>query len=92
MARDDALWKSLRLGSRMLFRHSPVGVVLSSAGHGEIVARKSGSDKNSGSVTLVGLPGEITLLAFGRSPDVARVVIEGAPDDIEAFVNSERGL
>lgn len=87
IARDDALWKSLRLASKMLLRHSPVGVVLSSAGRGDIVAKKG--DR---SVTLVGLPGEITMLAFGRSPDVARVVIEGAHDDVEAFVSSKRGI
>ena len=97
-ARDDALWKSLRLAARVLFRHSPVGVVLSSAGHGEIVAKKAGSgqnrasDQNHGLVTLVGLPGEIVLIAFGRSPEVARVIIEGTPADVDAFVSSERGL
>ncbi|MCU1367435.1 MAG: hypothetical protein JWN39_3074 [Ilumatobacteraceae bacterium] len=85
--REDALWKSLKLGSRMLFRHSPVGVVLRSAGRDDVVARKRDS-----SVTLVGLPGEIALLGFGRAPDLARVVIEGAPADIDAFTSSKRGL
>ena len=86
-ARDDALWKSMKLGARMFFRHSPVGVVLRSAGRDDIVARKGDP-----SVTLVGLPGEIALIAFGRSPDLARVVIEGEPDDITAFAESKRGL
>lgn len=85
--RDDALWKSLRLASKMLFRHSPVGVVLRSAGRDDIVARKGDP-----SVTLVGLPGEITLIGFGRSPEVARVVIEGAHDDVAAFTGSKRGI
>lgn len=85
--RDDALWKPLKLAAKMLFRHSPVGVVLRSAGRADIVARKG--DR---SVTLVGLPGEIVLIGFGRSPDVARVVIEGAPDDVAAFTPSKRGL
>lgn len=85
--RDDALWKGLRLGGRLLFRRSPVGVVLRSAGRDDIVARKGDPH-----VVLVGQPGEIALIAFGRSNDVARVVVEGAPDDIEAFNASSRGI
>jgi uncharacterized protein (TIGR03085 family) len=85
--RDDALWKSLKLGARMLFRKSPVGVVLQSAGRGDIVAKRGDP-----SVTLVGLPGEIVLIAFGRSNDVARVVIEGTAADVAAFNASERGI
>lgn len=87
VARDDALWKSMRLASKMLFRHSPVGVVLSSAGRAEIVAKKGDP-----AVTLVGLPGEIALIGFGRSPELARVVIEGAPEHVAAFLSSDRGL
>lgn len=85
--RDDALWKSLKLASKMLFRHSPVGVVLQSAGRRDIVARKGDPG-----VALVGMPGEIALIGFGRSPELARVVIEGAPTDVAGFVASERGL
>ncbi|MCU1395726.1 MAG: hypothetical protein JWM34_4154 [Ilumatobacteraceae bacterium] len=85
--RDDALWKSMKLGSKMFFRHSPAGVVLRSAGRDDIVAKKGDPG-----VTLVGLPGEIALIGFGRSPDLARVVIEGAPDDVAAFTASKRGL
>ena len=85
--RDDALWKSLRFGARMLFRKSPVGVVLQSAGRDDVVARKGDE-----SVTLVGLPGEIVLVAFGRPNDVARIVVEGTPSAVEAFNRSERGI
>lgn len=86
-SRDDALWKSLRLGARMLFRKSPVGVVLQSAGRDDVVARKGDE-----SVTLVGLPGEIVLVAFGRPNQVARIVVEGSPSAVDAFNRSERGI
>jgi len=85
--RDDALWKSLRLGARMLFRKSPVGVVLQSAGREDVVARRGDP-----AVTLVGLPGEIVLVAFGRSSQVARIVVEGTPTAVEQFNASERGI
>jgi uncharacterized protein (TIGR03085 family) len=85
--RDDALWKALRLGARMLFRKSPVGVVLQSAGRDDVVAHKGDP-----SVTLVGLPGEIALVAFGRANEAARIVVEGAPSAVDAFNQSERGI
>jgi len=85
--RDDALWKSLRFGARILFRKSPVGVVLQSVGHGEIVARKGDP-----AVILVGLPGEITLVAFGRPNVAARIVVEGTPSAVEAFNASDRSM
>ncbi len=87
VSRDDALWKSLKFGARMFFRHSPVGVTLHSAGRPDIVAKKGDP-----SVTLTGLPGEIVLIAFGRPVDLARVVIGGSPADVAAFTESERGL
>jgi len=43
-------------------------------------------------VTLVGLPGEIALVAFGRANEVARIVVEGAPSAVDAFNRSERGI
>lgn len=85
--RDDALWKSLRLGARMLLRKSPVGVVLQSVGRDVIVAHKGDP-----TVTLVGLPGEIVLVAFGRSTEFARIVVEGTPSAVDAFQSAERGI
>lgn len=86
-ARDDALWNPLKLMGRMLFRRSPVGVVLRSAGRDDIVAKK-----REPGVILVGLPGEIVLHAFGRHLDKVRLVVQGEPDDVEAFEVSPRGL
>ena len=84
---DDALWKPLNMMGRMLFRKSPVGVTLRSAGRDDIVAKKG--DKG---VILVGLPGEIVIHAFGRPLDKVRVVVQGDPEDVDAFEASPRGM
>jgi uncharacterized protein (TIGR03085 family) len=87
VARDDALWNPLKLMGRLLFRRSPVGVVLRSAGREDIVTKKG-----QPAVILVGLPGEIVLHAFGRHLDKVRLVVQGDPKDVEAFEASPRGL
>jgi uncharacterized protein (TIGR03085 family) len=86
-ARDDALWRPFKLMGRLLFRRSPVGVVLRSAGRDDVVARKGEPH-----VTLVGLPGEIVLHAFGRPLDKVRVIVQGDAEDVERFEASPRGL
>jgi uncharacterized protein (TIGR03085 family) len=86
-ARDDALWKPLKLMGRLLFRKSPVGVTLRSAGRDDIVVKKG-----EPGVILVGLPGEIVIYAFGRSIDKVRLVVQGDPQDIERFDASPRGM
>jgi hypothetical protein len=72
---------------RLLFRKSPVGVTLRSAGREDIVAKRA-----ERGVILVGLPGEIVIHAFGRPLDKVRVVVQGDPKDVEAFEASPRGL
>ena len=84
---DDALWKPLKMTGRMLFRKSPVGVTLRSAGRDDVVAKKG--EKG---VILVGLPGEIVIHAFGRPLDKVRLVVQGDPDDVDAFEASPRGM
>ncbi|HEY4610435.1 MAG TPA: hypothetical protein VIH06_14560, partial [Ilumatobacteraceae bacterium] len=91
-ARDDALWNPLKMIGRLLFRKSPVGVTLRSAGRDDIVVKKPDADKGGRAVVLVGQPGEIVLHGFGRPLDKARLVVQGEPDDIEAFEASARGL
>lgn len=86
-ARDDALWNPLKMMARLMFRRSPVGVVLRSAGRDDIVAKKGEPN-----VILVGLPGEIVLHAYGRPLDKVRVVVQGAPHDVEAFESAPRGI
>ena len=86
-ARDDALWNPLKTMGRLLFRKSPVGVVLRSADREDIVVKKG-----TPGVILVGQPGEIVLHAFGRPLDKVRLVVQGDKKDVEAFEASSRGL
>lgn len=86
-ARDDALWNPLKMLGRLLFRKSPVGVVLRSAGREDIEVKKGDPG-----VILVGQPGEIVLHAFGRHLDKVRLVVQGERKDVEAFEASPRGL
>ena len=89
--REDALWGGLTSMGKMLFRRSPVDVVLRSAGRDDHTARKS--DKSAGRVVhLVGLPSEIALIGFGRATELTHVVIQGEPDDVAAFEASPRGI
>jgi uncharacterized protein (TIGR03085 family) len=85
--REDALWGALGMMGRLLFRHSPVGVVLRAAGRDDAVVRKG-----EPSVHIVGEPSEIALVAFGRATELTRVVVQGEPDDVARFEASSRGL
>jgi uncharacterized protein (TIGR03085 family) len=86
-ARDDALWNVLKLMGRMLYRRSPVGVVLRSAGRPDLTVKKG-----EPSLIVVGLPGEIVLHAYGRHPDKVRLVVQGQPNDVDAFQTAPRGF
>jgi hypothetical protein len=70
---------------KILFRRSPVGVVLKRP-EGAMHVVKAGS----GMVTLVGDPGELVLHAFGR--DATNVEVEGPVADVEAYEAAPRGL
>jgi uncharacterized protein (TIGR03085 family) len=85
--REQALWSGLTTMGKLMFRKSPVGVVMSPAERDEITVRKG--DRL---VHLVGEPSEIALVAFGRATDRTRVVIQGDPADIAAFEASPRGI
>jgi uncharacterized protein (TIGR03085 family) len=86
-ARDDAMWKVLKLMGRVMYRHSPVGVVLRSADRPDLVV-----NKGEPSVVVVGLPTEVVLHAYGRHADKVRLVTQGDRNDIDAFEASPRGL
>lgn len=85
--RDDALWNALRPMARLLFRRSPVGVVLRASGRSDVVAHRGPSP-----VIVVGLPPELALVAFGRPTNRARVVVQGEPEDVAAFEAAGRGF
>lgn len=83
--RDGQLWTMLSSMSKLLFRRSPVGVVLQRPeGAQQVVAT------GHGLVTVTGDPAELVLHAFGR--DAARVEITGLPVDVEAYRSAPGGL
>jgi uncharacterized protein (TIGR03085 family) len=84
-ARDSELWAILGRTGRMLWRRSPVGVVLRTPEGGHQVVRTG-----PGLVTLVGTPSELLLHAFGR--DAAQVAVEGDERDVAAYRGASRGL
>jgi uncharacterized protein (TIGR03085 family) len=87
--RDAVLWKLVRgISGRLLYRNSPVGVVLRRPDGAEHTARAAGTGK--GTVVIVGEPGELVLHAYGR--DAVRVQLEGDPGDVEALAACRRGI
>ncbi|MHA6793342.1 TIGR03085 family metal-binding protein [Pseudonocardia bannensis] len=83
--RDAELWSLLARMGRVLFRRSPVGLVLRRPDGTQQVVRTG-----PGLVTVVGEPAELVLHAFGRR--AAHVELEGAPVDVEAYRSADRGL
>ena len=77
----------LKMMGRMLYRKSPVGVVLRSSGQPDIVAKKGTS-----SVTVVGEPTEIVLHGYGRTSEKLALVVTGDAADVAAFEASPRGI
>jgi uncharacterized protein (TIGR03085 family) len=82
--RAGVLWGLLRAAG-VLYRKSPVGVVLRTPDGSERTARRG-----ERLVTVVGSPEELTLHAFGR--DQAIVDIEGDQVAVAALRSSQRGL
>lgn len=84
---EDALWARLKQGGQLLFRRSPVGVVLDpdpSAAGADRGTRSVHGPTKLGTVTLSGAPSELILFAFGRS-SVAQVRMDGDEAAIEAL-------
>lgn len=80
----DALWRTLAGRARLIHRRCPVGVELVTD-RGSAVVRRA--PEGTGTVRVRGDVGEVILHSFGRE-GVARVELEGAPDDVAAY----RGL
>jgi uncharacterized protein (TIGR03085 family) len=83
--RDGELWSLLGRMGKMLYRSSPVGVVLARSSGERIVAKQ-----NERSVTITGEPGELLLHGFGR--DAVRVEVDGDPADVAALGSVSRGV
>ncbi|MFC4945526.1 TIGR03085 family metal-binding protein [Pseudonocardia sp. GCM10023141] len=83
--RDAQVWALVGRSGRMMYRHSPVGVILRRPS-GEQAVVKTGP----GSVTVVGEPSELLLHGFGR--DEIRVTFEGDPADLAELQATSRGI
>lgn len=83
--RARVLWTRLNLAARILYRNSPVGVVLRTPEGLQCIARSA-----ERSVTLVGSPEELMLHAYGRA--LAVVEIDGDEVDVARLQRSQRGL
>lgn len=84
--REAALWRALRAQARLLYRRSPVGVVLRRPDGAQVVAR-DGEPR----VVLCGAPGELVLHAFGRTAQ-ASVTVEGDEVVLRRFAGAQLGV
>jgi uncharacterized protein (TIGR03085 family) len=83
---QQALWKSVRLISRLGMRKLGFPVLLRAPGFGAVTI--GGDDPRA---TLTGDPGELTMFASGRQRG-SRVEIEGAPEAMERLRTARLGL
>lgn len=83
---QDALWRRLESGARIMARRSPVGAVLRRPDGQTVVARKG-----TPVVTVTGDPAELLLFAFGRQR-VARVETEGDPEAVALLHEARLGI
>ncbi|MGN6600532.1 MAG: TIGR03085 family metal-binding protein [Actinomycetes bacterium] len=84
----DALWSQLRLLAKLLYRRSPVSVVLRTEDGRESRAR---TVSGAGTAVVTGPVGELVLHAFGRG-DVARVETTGDPEAVAELAATSRGI
>lgn len=85
---QNELWSRLRQLGQLLFRRSPVGIVLVTPEHGRRAVK---GPTKLGTVVLRGEPGELLLYGFGRL-SVAQVDVEGEPEAVEALGQESFGL
>jgi uncharacterized protein (TIGR03085 family) len=75
---QDQLWSPLRWFAKGVTRHSPTALNLARTDTGEESVARKGDDP----VVLHGLPSELALYVYGRSP-VADVELDGAYESVE---------
>ncbi|WP_254185676.1 maleylpyruvate isomerase family mycothiol-dependent enzyme [Nocardioides panacis] len=85
--REKVLWSMLGTAGKGLLRGSPVGVTAENAITGSRKALKTGAP----TVTVRGLPSEITLFVFGRR-DQARVELLGDDADVAGLNGTSLGI
>ena len=86
---EDAIWRAVRHPAKGLVARSRagVGVVAERSDTGESVSLT----RDPGTVTLRGLPSELTLFLFGRQAH-ARVEPDGPPDDVARLAGARLGI
>jgi uncharacterized protein (TIGR03085 family) len=89
LSHDEELltWSLLRTAGKGLTRRAPVGVTIQNAATGSSAVLRKGDR----TVTLRGLPSELTLYVFGRRPQ-ARVELLGDPDDVASLSGHSLGI
>ncbi|MGW4364947.1 TIGR03085 family metal-binding protein [Nocardia takedensis] len=85
-ADEDKLWSTVRRMGRMAYRGAKVGVTLETLDGRRAVAKKASGDE----VTLVGMPSELLLHAFGR--DEVRIETRGREDAVRAVLALDRSV
>ncbi|KOX20342.1 hypothetical protein ADK67_30210 [Saccharothrix sp. NRRL B-16348] len=83
--RDAVLWRRLAPAARLMYRKSPVGVVLRRP-DGEVVVAKRGANP----VVLTGQVSELLVHVFGRA--AARVEYDGADDAVRLVRGLDRSM
>ncbi|WP_436501049.1 TIGR03085 family metal-binding protein [Actinokineospora sp. HUAS TT18] len=83
--RDAVLWAALVRAGKLMFRKSPVGIVLRTPTGKDVTAKRGAN-----TVTVTGAPGELLLYAFGRSESI--VDFEGDQAAISRVHGLDRGL
>jgi uncharacterized protein (TIGR03085 family) len=84
---ERAAWGALRRSARLLYRRAPVGVVLVAAELG----RASVKGSSSGGVVIHGRVADLVMYSYGRR-EVADVVIDGTPADVQALADARLSL
>lgn len=83
---QDALWKRLKMGAKLMTRKVPVGLTLKRP-DGQTISVKQGDPQ----VILQGNPSEIILFLFGRK-EQALVEFEGEKSAVEKLKHSQLGM
>ena len=84
---EDLIWSRLGRQTRLMFRKVPVGVALRRRDDGAESVARAGTPI----VTVVGLPSELVLYAFGRR-SVAKVDLEGDASARSQLESAELGI
>jgi uncharacterized protein (TIGR03085 family) len=84
---EKLLWSMIRTTGKALTRRAPVGVTIENSVTGSRAVLKQGSP----SVTVRGLPSEVTVFVFGRKPQ-ARVELLGDDDAVARLSTTSLGI